>query len=224
MAISFGTDGTANVSVAATSSTLATPSGIAVGDLKIAFLTTYGCGTVSQTGGTGTWTKILESADGGSPLVATSAFYKVHASSDTDPTFGWASAGYSYGYIARVTGASTTTPIGAIGTGSHADVNPHTSTAITTTGANSRVIYCDGAIGQTTLTAPSGWTSHFNNVDPTLNTIILTTMYKDVATSGSSSGSTSSDGQNGTWVTFQFEILAFVPSILKPSLKVYLRR
>lgn len=224
MAIAFSNNGTDNVAVGTSSFTLATPSPVSVGDLKIAFINCYAGGAVTQTGGTGTWTAITDYGYIASPDSHISTFYKVHESSDTDPTFGWTGNNYAYGYIARVTGAKTTSPIGAKGTGSQGTTNPHTTTAITTTGVNSMAVLFDGAIGQTTLSTPSGWTSHFNQYDPTINTIILTTMYKTMTTSGSSTGTTSVNGQDGNWGSYQFEILAPSTSIIAPTLKVYIRR
>lgn len=204
MAIAFQTNGTPNGASSTTSFSLSTPSGISVGDLKIAFINGYATGSISQTGGTGTWTKLRELEYDASFGNNISVFYKVHESSDTDPTFSWGFSSYAYGFIARVTGASTTSPIGAIGTDSTGTGNPHTSTALTTTGDNSVVILFDGSIGSTLLTDPSGWTEQFN---ATWTSIIVSVMYKTIATSGSSSGATSTTGRNSKWGAFQFEIL-----------------
>lgn len=123
------------------------------------------------------------------------------------PTFTWSSAAACsarIGYYSDPANVVDTT-LGATSS-SNGTANPHTSTAITTTRANSDVIYVDVAAANTTLAQPSGWVEDSDGGSAT-DAGQTTFGSKSVATSGSSSGAISVTGAAAAWVQWQVEVM-----------------
>ncbi len=147
----------------------------ATGDLLIATGLTLGSAqTVSQTGGTGTWTFISTSdANANATPFNTWLAWRVLGASDTSPTFGWTTGGITVAsMVAFIPAASwLSNPVDAtattlVQTTAGATAQPGAATA---TGSNdlsvvlSNGLYATLANTTITTTAPAGWTTDLDS-------------------------------------------------------------
>ena len=123
------------------------------------------------------------------------------------PTITWTGAAACSAQIAYYVDPANVvdTTLGAA-TSNTGSTSTHSTTAITTTRADSLAVYIDVAAANTALAAPSGWTE---NSDTGSTTDAGRTVWgsKSVATSGTSSGAISVTGANAAWVQWQIEVM-----------------
>ena len=184
------------------------PSSVSIGDLLILQVEVGLSSAIVPT--PSGWTAILNQYNA-AKTNSFAVFYQVYAGGGAPSVTGGT---YIAATISRYTGANTTTPIGAVGTYSSGSTTTVTTTALTTTANNSLVglAFVAPNITGAAYTTPSTWTSAFDLWSATCNSeqAVVT---KSVATSGTSSGSTSSTDSNiytlagFAWFAIQFEIL-----------------
>lgn len=176
------------------------PTGRSNGDLLIGYSVVRNSDSHTWTG-TG-WTKIDEVTQGAFTI---SLAYCVVNGSESAPTVSWTTAASAYLRIARWTGTANESPF----SGSHGhnagNGATHSKTGVTTTRADSRVIYLDFAAINTHLDTPSGWTEN-NDTSNALAATNVAIGGKDIASSGSASGDISVTGGNADWVMWQIEL------------------
>jgi hypothetical protein len=134
----------------------------------------------------------------------TAVYWAVYTPGMAAPTVSWTGQATATAVISEFAGVANS-PIGAVGTISYDNWGDHTSAAVTTSNANSLVLLSDIAANFPNLTAPPNWNQalalNWAGGSQTLD-------YKTIASSGTSSGSTSSSGAAAAWFTQQFEVLA----------------
>jgi hypothetical protein len=203
MAVAYSSIGTRSTATTGTSVTPALPATPAVGDLLIAVVLVKNNATITQTAGTGSWTKLDQTNSGASFTRA--IFWKNFATGNTAPTFGWTGSVANGAVIARFTGVDGAAPILTTGTAAAGTTTPHTSTGITSQATASLFIAIDAGAANTAFTTPSGWTASFDSAGATgANRISMVRKVNSAV--GASSGNISTTAGNAAWVEQQFEI------------------
>jgi len=201
VALVFVSTGTQASTGPGASLTPALPASLAAGDLMLMQIaaTANKASTFNIPAG---WNKISFTDSATSNSLA--LYWRVFVAGDSAPTVTWTGNTSATGVISRFTGNDTSSPIGAVGTVTAGASSTHTSTALTTTRNNSLVVLFDGASATTGLTTPAGWAQNY------LFTVLPaeTCDGKAIASSGTSSGATSSAGGSATFVTQQIELLS----------------
>jgi hypothetical protein len=186
---------------AGTSFTPTLPSSINTGDLLIAFTISYGAtGNFSSTSG---WTTITNGFSSGGGFAA---FYQVYSGSGGH-SFTNTTGSYTGGVVIRITGASATSPIGAVATASTGTGQPVTTNSITTTQPNSLALWAMWSenSGGWNLAVPSGWSSVFQLYGGSFG---IGCSSLSVPASGSATGATSTNlAFVGAWNAVQFEVV-----------------
>ena len=202
MAASFVQIGTVGSGIA-TAATATIPATATVGNLLVAtWLVDQGTTGLTVPSG---WTQITSSYSVSFPAGTTLySCYRLYQAGDANPLLTFGVTGNYVTAVAEYTSVYGASPIGAVSTSSHGTTSTHTSTALTTTRDGSLVVLLDGCLTGTALTTPSGWSSQFGT--STANGRVTTGDGKSVATSGSSSGTTSTTGGAAGWFAYQFEI------------------
>ena len=213
---SYGARGGRTSSAGATSRTPALPTGRTAASWLWAMVGSKN--NANHSSATAGWTKFGQVNSGASWTVSL-WYYDPYASGNNPTgsvtiTVTWTGSAACFGSCWRVQnvfglGASSSN------TGT---TNPHSTTGITTTGVNSRVMYADGAAANTAMATPAGWTE---NSDRGSNTGATREVFggRNLTSSGSSSGNISVNGANAAWVQWQIELLAEPPApfLLSPS-------
>ena len=134
----------------------------------------------------------------------TAVYWAVYTPGMAAPTVSWTGQAIATATVSEFTGVASS-PIGAVGAISFNNWGDHTSAAVTTSNSNSLVLLSDIAANLPNLTTPANWTQalafNWRGGSQTLD-------YQAIASSGTSSGSTSSSGAATAWFTQQFEILS----------------
>jgi hypothetical protein len=201
MAIAFGAAGTQAAQTTGTTITPALPAGLAVGNLIISVAAVKNNSTLTWPAG---WTKVNQTNSGASWTVAWA--WRINATGVTAPAITIGTSAAATAQCWSYTGQDPSNPIGALGTVQAGTTTPHTSTAITTTRANSLAIYIDAAAANTVLTQPTGYTQNFGTGSATSVTA-LASGSKSIAASGTSTGAISTTGGNAAYTQQQVEIL-----------------
>lgn len=197
----YVTVGAADVTAGATSRSPGLPAGRSNGQLLIA-----GCGTknndVHTWTGTG-WTK-LDQIDSGAGFTASLAWCIVDGAEAT-PVCSWTNSSAARAVMTSWSGVAGENPFDGANNSNTGTGTTHSCTGVTTTRADSRVIYID-LVNVSTLTAtPSGWTENYDLGSGTSATRHVVGG-KDIASSGSASGDISITGGNAEWVMWQIEL------------------
>lgn len=129
----------------------------------------------------------------------------------TAPTITWSSSVACFARVSQFSGAHNSDPIGAVsnntGTGT-----PHTNPGITTTAADSLVVYLGAGAVNTAYGTPTGYTKNTDEGNAT-GGYRYTIGSKTVATAGTDSGALSVSGGTAAWVLVMLELLAPVVSL-----------
>jgi hypothetical protein len=139
--------------------TITAPSGLATGQVMIAFVAQNTSGLPAVTGAPSGWTQVLEQDDGNS--IGTAVYYRVAASSDvagtTTYTWTFQQSARSGGLIASFSGVSTTTPVAASGSQANGASGTYTAPSITPGVTNTMLVALFAADhGSMTIVTPSG--------------------------------------------------------------------
>jgi hypothetical protein len=206
MAVAFGAAGTLAAQTTGTTITPALPAGLAVGNLIISVAAVKNNSTLTWPAG---WTKVNQTNSGASWTVAWA--WRINITGVTAPAITIGTSAAATAQCWSYTGQDQFNPIGALGTVTALATSPHTSTAISTTRANSFAIYIDACSANTVLTAPSGYTQNVGNGSATSVTANAAGS-KTVATQGTSTGAISTTGGAAAYTQQQIEILAPMPA------------
>ena len=208
----FNSVGTRSQSAGAESLSPSKPSAAAANGLMLCVVAsknnaTHSCGTAG-------WS-LVGQVNSGADFTASLWVAKGDAAA---PTITWTGSVACSAQIAYYDDAANVvdTTLGA-SANNNGTTSTHSTSAITTTRDNSRVVYVDVAAANTAIATPSGWTEE---VDAGSATDAGRTAWgdKSVATSGSSSGAISVTGAAAAWVQWQVEIMgAAAPAGLQVS-------
>ena len=148
--------------------------------------------------GTG-WTKYTQVNSGTGWTVSISVCYA--DGSEGTPTISWSTAAACFAQVHVYRGTSSS-PIGAVGSNT-GSTSTHSVTGITTTRANSRVIYIGAAAANTAYGTPSGWTEDRDLGGGATRCAVGS---KSVATQGTGAGDISITAAAAAWVLWQIEL------------------
>lgn len=167
----FGSVQATNI-VATASPTLTLPTGVASGDLLLAWLVADNVGNTLSTPATG-WFAVPGVVQGMVDALGNDhqawLYYKIAGTSETNPTFTFGGAITGAGAVIRYTNINTGTPFNTTNSGQQAVGTTHNIPQITTTDACMIVslISCDESATYTPYyTPPSGWTERLDYESP----------------------------------------------------------
>ncbi|MGX7896903.1 hypothetical protein [Tsuneonella sp. HG222] len=202
----FNSVGTRAQSAGATTLSPTKPSAASTNGFMLAVVTSKNNATHSTA--TSGWSLIAQVNSGAS---FTASLWQAKGNAGA-PTFTWSGSVACSAQIACYDDAANVvdTAIGASGSNSGA-TSTHSTSAITTTRANSLAVYVDVSAANTAMAAPSGWTEQ-NDAGSATDAGRTVWGDKAVASLGGSSGAISVTGANAAWVQFQVEIMGEAPA------------
>lgn len=193
--------GAGSTSAGATSRNPGLPASRSNGNLLIAICASKNNATHTWSG-TG-WVK-FDQVDSGASFTVSLA-YRIVDGAEAAPTASWSGSVAAAAAIVQWSGTDGGNPFDGAHNSNTGSSTTHSVSEVTTTRADSRVIYIDWCAVATELATPSGWTenSDLSSVTPDIE---RTVGGKNVAASGSGAGNISVTGGNAAWVMWQIEL------------------